>query len=378
MNDNHVQQIFAHYIDKFEYINNQNHQEYYKWQITKRFRPEMDDALDAPTEEFSTKLYAVKKLTSNLIDSYTQPFHGLVKFAEHEPETVRNMFTMLFDGNRDNLQERAQSFLTQSHALREKYYPDSYLYKEDMHSVTGYLFLYDPEHNYIYKATHARDFADCVEFYDEWGTGADTRLDIYYRMCDQLVAAIKASKELLATDASRFENGWGENPDTFHPDTEKHILAFDLIYCCSTYGLFKGISFERPKTKERQLMQERKDKAVRLSQQLEKAKQDSEELKVALEYVDSVYTVGCAIHHKKYGDGIIKGKKDTMVTVEFPDVGERQLESITLVVHGIGSVNVPNYESTVEKYQPILKERTSIDSRLKSAQREFIPYAQYL
>lgn len=378
MNDNHVQQIFSHYIDKFEYINNHNHQEYYKWQIAKRFRPEMDAALSATDEFFATKLYAVKKLTSNLIDSYTQPFHGLVKFAEQEPETVRNMFTMLFDGNRDNLQERVHSFLTQSHALRDKYYPDSYLYKEDMHSVTGYLFLYDPDHNYIYKPTHARDFADCVEFYDEWGTGADTRLDIYYRMCDQLVTAIKANKELMATDASRFENGWGENPDTFYPDTEKHILAFDLIYCCSTYGLFKGISFERPKTKERQLMQERKDKAVRLSQQLEKARHDSEELKAALEYVDSVYTVGRAIHHKKYGDGIIKDKKDTLVTVEFPEAGEKQLESITLVVHGIVSVDVTDYESTVEKYQPILKDRTSIDSRLKSAEREFTPYAQYL
>ena len=187
MNNNHVQQIFAHYIDKFEYINNPTHQEYYKWQIAKRFRDEMDVALAAPTEEFPSKLYEVKKLTSNLIDSYTQPFHGLVKFAEQEPETVRNMFKMLFSddgGDLENRQERVQAFLSQSHALRDKYYPDSYLYKEDMHSVTGYLFLYDPDHNYIYKATHARDFADCIEFYDDWGYGTDVKLAIYYRMCD--------------------------------------------------------------------------------------------------------------------------------------------------------------------------------------------------
>lgn len=73
MNNNHVQQIFAHYIDKFEYINNPTHQEYYKWQIAKRFRDAMDVALAAPAEEFPSKLYEVKKLTSNLIDSYTQP-----------------------------------------------------------------------------------------------------------------------------------------------------------------------------------------------------------------------------------------------------------------------------------------------------------------
>jgi len=32
----------------------------------------------------------------------------------------------------------------------------------------------------------------------------------------------------MATDASRFEAGWGEDPNTLYPDSEKHILAFDL------------------------------------------------------------------------------------------------------------------------------------------------------
>ena len=33
MNNNHLQQIFAHYIDRFEELNNEEHGEYYKWQI---------------------------------------------------------------------------------------------------------------------------------------------------------------------------------------------------------------------------------------------------------------------------------------------------------------------------------------------------------
>jgi len=73
----------------------------------------------------------------------------------------------------------------------------------------------------------------------------------------------------MATDASRFEAGWGEDPNTLYPDSEKHILAFDLIYCCSTYGLYDGITFSRPKSKERHLKQERKEKAIQLSCQLE-------------------------------------------------------------------------------------------------------------
>ena len=381
MNNNHVQQIFAHYIDKFEYINNPTHQEYYKWQIAKRFRDAMDVALATPAEEFPSKLYEVKKLTSNLIDSYTQPFHGLVKFAEREPETVRNMFKMLFsddDGNIENRQERIQSFLSQSHALRDKYYPDSYLYKEDMHSVTGYLFLYDPDHNYIYKATHSRDFADCIEFYDDWGYGTDVKLSVYYRMCDQLVEAIKSSKELMATDASRFENGWGENPDTFHPDIEKHILAFDLIYCCSTYGLFNGISFEKPKTKERQLMQERKDKAKKLAHELKDAETAKQELDEALQYMSDAYCIGTTLHHKKYGVGTIKNVQNGTIIINFAEVGEKQLDLLTVAAYGIVTVDTVGYNEAMSRHSAILKQRNNIETKLSIAEKNFAQYASYL
>ena len=163
MNSNHIQQIFTNYIKKFEEINNSKHREYFKWQIVKRFREEMNAALEAPSSDFPEKLNEVKKLSLNLIDSYTQPFQGLVKCAEKEPETVRQMFQILYSdegGNLKQRQKRIDDFLTKSHELRDKYYPDSYLYKDDMHSVTGYLFLYDPDHNYLFKASHALKFAD--------------------------------------------------------------------------------------------------------------------------------------------------------------------------------------------------------------------------
>ncbi len=89
MNNEHMQQIFDNYIQKFEFVNNSQHQEYYKWQIANIFHDEMDKVLSAPKEEFASKLRELKKKTEDLIDSYTQPFGGLVYFAETEPETVR-------------------------------------------------------------------------------------------------------------------------------------------------------------------------------------------------------------------------------------------------------------------------------------------------
>ena len=377
----YMQQIFAHYIDQFEKINNAKHREYYKWQITKRFHDEMDSTLNASAEEFPTKLYEMKKLSDNLIDSYTQPFLGLVKFAEREPENVREMFRKLYSDDGGNISQRlkrVQEFLVKSHRLRDKYYPDSYLYKDDMHSVTGYLFLYDPDHNYIFKAVHARKFADCVEFYEDWGTGDTVKLDVYYRMCDELVEAVKANRELMAVDASRFENDWGENADTFYPDPEKHLLAFDLIYCCSTYGLFDGISFVRPKSKERQLMQGRKEKALQFSRNLEKARERLQELETAKEYVNSLYFAGATVHHKKYGDGIIKRNSGTIITVEFPEIGEKQLGTFISAANGIIIMDADGYADRIGSYRELLKNESSIKNGLSYAEKEFAPYAEYL
>jgi hypothetical protein len=381
MNKDHLLRIFTNYINSFEMINNSDHQEYYKWQIIKRFHDEMDKALDAPDNEFPSKLLSLKKLTENLIDSYTQPFYGLFKFAEKEPDTVRQMFRMLFSDDNGDLEKRRQritAFLNQSHLLRDRHFPNSYLYKDDMHSVTGYLFLYDPDHNYTFKPTHALAFADCVGFYDDWGSGDSVKLDVYYRMCDQLVDAIKSCKELMATDASRFSSGWGVDPETLYADPEKHILAFDLIYCCSTYGLFDGISFERPKTKERQLMQERKEKAQLLSAEYEKAKENYRQLEDAQGYANSVYYEGRKIYHKLYGTGIIKENNGTVITVYFPEYGEKRLGTFVSAANGIISVDEAGYSKRISEYKEVLNRRDSIIHTLNIAEKSLAQYTEFL
>ena len=122
MNENHLHQIFENYIKKFEEINNTEHQEYYKWQIAKIFRPMMDDALKSEDAEFIRKLKQIRKKTENFIDSYTQPFGGLIRFADKwgEVEKVRKMFQELFSDDGGDLQVRQkkiEAFLEQSHQL---------------------------------------------------------------------------------------------------------------------------------------------------------------------------------------------------------------------------------------------------------------------
>lgn len=374
MNQANFQQIVNHYIDSFEYTNGAKHQEYYKWRIAKRFRPMMDAALDATDAELPSKLYAVKKLSSNLIDSYTQPFHGLCKYAEREPETVRAMFRALYGDNGASTQDRVDRFLDQSLELLARYYPDSFLYRDDMHSVTGYLFFYDPDTYYLYKASHARIFADCIEFYDDWGYGNNTKLDVYYRMCDEVIEAINLNAPLLNTAASRFEI----DPEGMHPDTNKHILLFDIIYCCSTYNLFKGIHFVVPKNNERRLMQERKEKAIRLSEALDAARQRLAPLEEGKRLLSEVIVPGARVRHRVFGEGVIESVSETAMTISFPQGGERKLGIAVSILNGIVSVEDPGFIETVKPYGECLLHEKTLRDAVSYAERQLAPYADYL
>ena len=377
MNKDHLQQIIDNYISRFEELNGPVHMEYYKWRIMKRFRLMMDEALAAPDDEFSAKLYEAKKLSANVIDSYTQPFNGLVEFAKKEPYTVRTMFRDLLqtaDADVSVKQTAIQTFLDMSHQLRAKYFPDSYLYNDDLHSVTGYLFLYDPDHNYLYKATHCRSFADCVEFYDDWGSGEGTRLDVFFRMCDEVLEAIRTNEALMVTAASRY----AIDPDGMHPDTEKHILLFDLIYCCSTYGLFKGISYVVPKTGERKLMQDRKEKAQALAAELEDAKAQLALLDEAKAYLAEAFAEGTKIRHRTFGEGVVQDLSGTNITAQFAKSGQKTLDIIACVINNLISVEDEAVSEKLQGYHDVLAKDHQIRNAVSWAEKALAPYADYL
>jgi hypothetical protein len=103
MNTSRLQQLFAHYIDKFEYINNPELNENYKWEIVKQYQDIFN--LDAP--DLAGMLTEAWRITSNLIDSqFQQPFYALIAYAREEPETVRTMFRDLFADDDGDLKIR--------------------------------------------------------------------------------------------------------------------------------------------------------------------------------------------------------------------------------------------------------------------------------
>lgn len=380
-----LDKLFSRYIDKFEILNEpKKHMEYYKWVIAGSFRKMMDEALAGPIEEFRDKLYEIQDYSSNLINNkYTRPFLGLADFAKHEPETVKKMFTSLFEVADKSVEEkkhRILDFLHQSHMLRDQYYPSSHWYVDTMNSVTAYLFLYDPDHNYIYKSTNARQLADYAEFYDDWDYGENLKLDVYYRMCDQLVEQIKENNELLSVDDTRFVEGWREITGPMHPDKEKHILAYDIIYCCSpnTYNLLDGFPIVSPPRKKREQIRKFKEIALELYKVLEEAEAREIETQKAIEYVDNVYTVGKHVYHKGKDEGIIQSKKKDFICVSFSNIGEKSLGLPVAAINGIISVKEEGYEEKINQLHELIKQEKLTSAQAFVARRDFAKYAEYL
>lgn len=382
MNLKNLQQIFENYLGKFEYINNDQHNENYKWEIAKNFRTLMDEALSKDGKAFAEGLYKAKEATFNIIDSFTQPFYGLVEFARKDPDTVKKMFLDLYSDDGGDLlkQEKLiEDFINTSKELLDKYNPESYRYKQNSHSVSSYLFLYDPDHHYMYKATHVSIFADCIGYHRDWGTGNNIKLESFYSMCDKLIDEIKKSDILISTDASRFDGRFKVKPEDLFEDKEKHMLAFDIIYCCSSYDLYDGIKFNKPKAKEKKLYNERKKKALELEEEYNNLNEEYELLKEAKIYYINILKTGTEVKHKVFGNGTVESIDDRYITVFFHEKNEKKKLGLDVAIaNEIIKSDISGFEKKSIVFKPVLKKGNLIESSLKRTRKVLKEYEEYL
>lgn len=375
MNKSRLKALFQNYIDNFENINNKEHDENYKWRIVQYFQ----DNFDLEADDLHTMLYDVWKATDNLIDNrYALPFYAVTEYAKNEPETVKKMFKALFADDGGNLkvrQNKIDSFIAESEELRERYFSlEAWIYKNDQRSVMTYLFLNDPDHHYLYKATQVREFADCVEFYDDIGPSTNFHLDNFYRLCDDLVSAIKDSPELIKTHLSRYDTDKGKMYD----DKEFHILAFDIIYSSQVYGLYNDINCSHLDSKERQLYRERVNKAIELKMEYDKAEADYEKLNDIKQYILSNVSEDMFVSHKTFGKGHVICIDEKYITIVFEKVGEKRLGTLISFANALLKIDNSEFNKRVESEAIILKKEIEIKKSLKRALVALQPYNEYL
>lgn len=377
MNTNNLNLIFENYISQFERINEpKGANENYKWFAVHNFQKVFD--IDAP--DFAAMLKKACKATENMIDNYMQPFGGLVVMAEKdgESETLRQMFRLLYAEDGGDLsvrQEKITAFLKSCDDLLEKHYPSSHLYKNDQRSAMAYLWFHDPDNNYMCKTTEARYLADAAEFYEDWGTYTNFHLDVYYRFCDALIDEIQKYPDLIEIHKSRFEGHEGE----MHPDLNLHVLAFDIIYCARTYGLYRGVAVRNISLEDKKLYQQRKEKAAQLADDLAKAEENMLLLQNGIAEAEAIVRSGSTLRHKSFGVGELIEFDGRYLVIKFPEFeGPKKFELYSAFGNGFITADTPLFSDFIERYANVLKQANRIPDQVKRAEAALKPYAEYL
>ena len=329
MNKEYLNELIRYYEENFDFFNNDENKEYFKWAAVKRFR---DTWLsDTGALPFHEMLKEALSESSVLIDNgTTHPANGIVEIAKKLDEKDSDELIRLFrnvlyaddGGDIDLRQDHMEQFLVEANRLKEQEFPASWKYNQDRHAVSCYLALLYPEENFIYKYSVAEAFAQAIEFGFDIGSGESFRLKYYYDMCDQVVEELRNHEELL----KRHEALLDEN--CYH-DESLHLLAFDVIYCATAYHFVNrienhmtkkdAIRAEKQRQLEEQQRQERERKMAELQDEIIR-------MQDLIEPVGEISLVGVRVSHKRYGDGVVveqDDEKKSTIKVQFQDEAKK-------------------------------------------------------
>lgn len=316
MNTENLQIIFRNYIDKFDLMNDPEHDETYKWEAIQHFQ----DHWDIDAEDFGAMFKKAVKATFNLINnSIVQPTNGIVELAKFETETVRDLFKVLYSddqGDLDARQKRIDDFVSQSNLLLEKYAPGKWKFKQDTRTAIFYLNLKYPDDNFIYKASQTSAFSRCVEYGNEIGGGQSFKLKHYYFLCEWLVEELNKAPEILAIHRGRYTR-------TIWPDENMHILAYDIIYCAVHYNLYLNTVI-KPRDKKGQIDHAKQQRTLDNELQLIEIQSQLDAVQEQLTQFEHLSFSNLEVQHKRFGEGKVITQKDAILTIQFPE-GEKRL-----------------------------------------------------
>jgi hypothetical protein len=359
MNMENLNLVFQNYIDKFDEMNDEKHNETYKWEAFEHFRKNFD--MESPN--FAVMFKEAVSKTDRLIESSkAHPTTGIVRLAKEDPNATRALFRELFKKDKGDLQERQariDKFVTETNELLEKYGKGAWNYTHDRKTAIIYLNLRYPDENYMFKSTEAKKFADCVEYDDSWGSGKYFRLAMYYKMCDNLVSAIEDHPDLLAVHHSRNLQK--------HEDRKYHVLAYDIIYCAHKYNLYENIVFRPKKSKTT------KASIVELSQTMMTELQvQHDALKASLTELDSekggledVSVKGMKVTHKAFGPGTIMEQDGSYIVVQF-ETGDKRFALPEAFSEGYLVSEDPEITARYAKEAELLKKESDLQLQVKA------------
>ena len=309
MNFEKLNQLINAYIDKFEILTDNEHDENMKWRAIQHYKESFD--INAP-DFYEMFKNAMSKSDIIINNGSVQPVNGILKLITHEEDTIRGLFAALYEddgGDLDKRQDKIERFVDETNKLLEKYERGKWKYRQNFRSVLAYLTFYKPEENYLYKASQCQPFFRYLEFGEEIGDGQHFKLSRYYRMCDEVRQAVSGHQELIETHNRR----WSKVDD---PKDDLHILTFDIIYCSIVYSFYEFEKYKRIIRKSKSdLEQERIELEIETKRiELEALESELDNAQAELDVIPEVNLEGQNVKHKMFGKGLVSKQRDAFDT----------------------------------------------------------------
>ncbi|MDF1618853.1 hypothetical protein, partial [Petrocella sp. FN5] len=192
-----------------------------------------------------------------------------------------------------------------------------------------------------------------------------------------LLEEIKKNETLLEVNATRFQDKFNDKAVDLIMDDEKHMLAFDIIYCCSSYNLFEGIHFTKLNLNEKKVYLKEKEKANQLLEENKILQKELSILNEAKQYYMEVLKPNSKMNHKKYGKVTIESIDEEYISILFGDDKKKLGLNIALGNEIITS-SVEGFKERLLIYGPILKKEKTIESSLKRIRGELQSLEDYI
>jgi len=369
MNKNNLSKILEQYVLNFDILNRSveegGHDEGYKWRVLNSFADNWDiDAEDFPAM-FQAATSEISK--TNLINNATlQPLSGISRILKEEGEIefVREEFRKLFSedgGGIDARGERVFAFTDALNAKLSEYFPGKWKYEQNRNAVIYYLNLWKPDDNYIFKATEAREWADCIEFADDFGSGASFKLSKYYRMCDELLAALEEYPEVLELHQKRFD----KEARSF--DDERHLLVFDIIFTSHYKNFYRECPSLGVSSKERVRLAKIRERSEELEKEIATLQDEIAAIEESRGELPDV--TGMKVSHKTYGDGTVKSFDGSYMIIVF-EAKEAKF-NIDSVINGFIFFDDEMVTNTFKEYGDCGKKIKLASGKLSKVVREY-------
>lgn len=321
MNYENLHELINRYEQNLYYVNNDTNNEIFKWQAVKCFQDAWFSS-EAGSWPFHELFRRAKKESSVLIDNSTvSPANGVVKLAEVAGDEVKHLFCdVLFADDGGDLsirQNNMELFIDGMEKLLQKHFPAKWKYRQDRHAASCYLAMYAPGANYIYKYSHVEAFARHIEYGKDIGSGETFSLAHYYELGDIVVDALHEHQDLVNNHAKLLRS-------EHYKDDSLHLLAFDIIYCASTYGFFNNLPHKSKAEaiKDFKEAQRRQAEDAKRQAAIEALEAEILRTEMALDAYRSISLVGIQVHQKKEGTGIIIRQDVNVIDVQF-DGGQK-------------------------------------------------------